>query len=159
MQQSNCIKHLSSSNHSSSESPSLSISSTKLVAFKHEVPWHWTQAMEHSLPYSWQLQHTLVLSVVQLHLMIFKRTAWAGGFLVAIGCNSNAVHVQPHCYGCKLYSESFHWSIWRNTHLLWKLAASAVRDNYFGSTWYRLLATFSQYFLYLEAFRVSPFFP
>ena len=159
MQQSNCIKHLSSSNHSSSESPSLSISSTKLVAFKHEVPWHWTQAMEHSLPYSRQLQHTLAQSVVQLHLMIFKRTAWAGGFLVAIGCNSNAVHVQPHCYGCRLYSESFHWSIWRNTHLLWKLAASAVRDNYFGSTWDRLLATFSQYFLYLEAFRVSPFFP
>ena len=102
--------------------------------------------------------HTSTASV-QLHLMIFKRTAWAGGFLVAIRCNSNAVHVQPHSYGCRLYSESFHWSIWRNTHLLWKLAASAVRDNYFGSTWDRLLATSSQYFLYLEAFRVSPFFP
>ena len=117
------------------------------------------QAMEHLIPCFWQFQRVLEQYVVQLHLMIFKSSAGAGGFLVAIGCNPVAVHVQPHSSGCMSHSGSFHWFIWRNTLLLWKLDASVVGGNDFGSTWERLVATFSQYFLYRKAFKVSPFLP
>ena len=118
--------------------------------------WHCSQAMEHML-----LTAAMYTSAVSGEIASdnFQKICLSRGFLVAIGCKPIAVRVQPHSSGRRSHSGSFHWIIWRNTLLLWKLAASVVGGNDFGSTWERLVATFSHYLLYRKAFKVSPLFP
>ena len=73
-------------------------------------------------------------SVVQLHLMIFKSSAGAGGISVSTGCNPVSLRTHPHSSASKSHSGSFHWFTCKNTRLLWNLAAAEVGGNDFGST-------------------------
>ena len=140
---------------SSASSESSSATST-VLPFVHEVPWQWPQASVHFRPFLRQVHLAEVQSVVQSHRMTLSSSGGADGRSVNTGEYPESVSFQPHDSSCKLQWGFFHWQICRYTLSLWNFEAAVVGGRLFSLTF---LATFSQYFLFLSAFRDSFFFP
>ena len=130
-----------------------------MLAFEHEEPLQCPQAIEHFIPCFLQVHLAVAQSVLQLHQMILKSSAGAGGISVNTGCNPVSLRTHPHSSASKSHWGSFHWFVCRKTHLLWNLAAAEVGGRTLGSTCVKLVATLSQYFLYRSPSKVSDFFP
>ena len=130
------------------------------IFFKRICIWTWgatTMPASHWAFYSMFLQVHLAVpqSVVQLHLMIFKSSAGAGGISVSTGCNPVSLRTHPHSSASKSHWGSFHWFVCRKTRLLWNLAEAEVGGKTLGSTCVKLVATLSQYFLYRRLSKVQ----
>ena len=109
------------------------------IFFKRICIWTWgatTMPASHWAFHSMYLQVHLAVpqSVVQLHLMIFKSSAGAGGISVSTGCNPVSLRTHPHSFASKSHRGSFHWFTCKNTRQLGNLAAAEVGGNDLGST-------------------------
>ena len=135
------------------------IYSSNVLAFEHEEPRQCPQAIEHFIPCFLQVHLAVAQSVVQLHRIIFKSSAGAGGISISIGCNPVSLRTHPHSSGSKSHWGSFHWFVCRKTRLLWNLAEAEVGGKTLGSTCVKLVATLSKYILYRRPSKVSDFFP
>ena len=119
------------------------------IFFKHICIWTWgatTMPASHWPFHSMFLQVHLAVpqSVVQLHLMIFKSSAGAGGIFVSTGCNPVSLRTHPHSSASKSHWGCFHRFVWRETRLQWNLTAVEVGGKTLGSTCVKLVATLSQ---------------